>query len=115
MADDPWLCRHCGAGLDMHDHSSWLGKFFCRGTHLQQEFSAQEGAEPIAPPSAERGPQPPALVPCPFCGSLQWHFVSDLVTRAMQVECKNCGARSPRFCDPESKAAALAAWSGRAV
>jgi hypothetical protein len=26
---DPWFCRHCGEGLDVHEHSSPRAKFYC--------------------------------------------------------------------------------------
>ena len=113
MDDDPWTCRRCGAALEDHDHSSWLGTFFCRGSHLQQEFLGQDESEPSVQPVAEstmRGTTVP--VTCPFCGSPHGHIVQDPATAALQVECPNCGARSPRY---NEKDAALAAWSRRAL
>jgi Lar family restriction alleviation protein len=111
MAGDPWTCRRCGAGIEDHDHSSGQGKFFCRGTPLQQEFVGQD--EPERSEQAEpTRPAEPAPITCPFCGSRNWHLVQAATTAAIQVECTHCGARSSRH---NERGAALAAWSRRAL
>src|SRR5215471_7569724 len=99
---DPWICRRCGKGIEEHDHASGQGKFFCRGTHLNGEFWGQDEEQPPEQPTVE---QRTSL--CPFCGDPGWRSEIDLTTRAMQIECRHCGARSPR-CKSEEEA--LAAW-----
>jgi hypothetical protein len=107
------ICRRCGESIAIHDHSSALGKFFCRGSHLKQEYVGQHQSELSEHPSGEstmRGMAAP--VSCPFCGDPHGRFVSDPATCTTQVECLACGARSPRETD---KDAALASWSAPAV
>jgi hypothetical protein len=113
MAGDPWTCRRCGAGIENHDHASWQGEFFCRGSRLQQEFLGEDESKPSEQPSVE-SPQSGLATPvsCPFCGSPHQRFMADLATCSIQVKCVHCGARSSRHLNTD---AAFAAWSGRAL